>query len=79
MPQGAEQGILKGLYLIRQSKTKNKLRVQLLGVVALHAPQNCLGERGVAVYLVDVVSQSHADFPCEFLNANDDALDGPAK
>jgi pyruvate dehydrogenase E1 component len=31
MPQGAEQGILKGMYLLRDSKSKNKLRVQLLG------------------------------------------------
>jgi pyruvate dehydrogenase E1 component len=31
MPQGAEQGILKGMYLIRDSKIKNKPRVQLLG------------------------------------------------
>src|SRR5258707_1008415 len=31
MPQGVEQGILKGMYLLRESKTKNKLRVQLLG------------------------------------------------
>ena len=31
LPQGAEQGILKGMYLLRDSKSKNKLRVQLLG------------------------------------------------
>jgi pyruvate dehydrogenase E1 component len=31
MPQGVEPGILKGMYLIKESKTKNKLRVQLLG------------------------------------------------
>jgi pyruvate dehydrogenase E1 component len=31
MPQGAEQGILKGMYLLKESKNKNKLRVQLLG------------------------------------------------
>jgi pyruvate dehydrogenase E1 component len=31
MPQGAEQGILKGLYLLRESKSKSKSRVQLLG------------------------------------------------
>jgi pyruvate dehydrogenase E1 component len=31
MPQGAEEGILKGMYLLRESKAKNKLRVQLLG------------------------------------------------
>jgi pyruvate dehydrogenase E1 component len=31
MPQGAEPGILKGMYLLRDSKSKNKLRVQLLG------------------------------------------------
>jgi pyruvate dehydrogenase E1 component len=31
MPQGVEQGILKGMYLLRETKTKNKLRVQLLG------------------------------------------------
>jgi pyruvate dehydrogenase E1 component len=31
MPQGVEQGILKGMYLIRDSKIKNKPRVQLLG------------------------------------------------
>jgi pyruvate dehydrogenase E1 component len=31
MPQGVEQGILKGMYLLRDSKIKNKLRVQLMG------------------------------------------------
>src|SRR5688572_354691 len=31
LPQGAEQGILKGLYLLRESKSKAKARVQLLG------------------------------------------------
>src|SRR6266511_3123798 len=31
MPQGAEQGILEGMHLIKESKSKNKLRVQLLG------------------------------------------------
>ncbi|TAK87344.1 MAG: pyruvate dehydrogenase (acetyl-transferring), homodimeric type [Betaproteobacteria bacterium] len=31
MPEGAEEGILKGMYLLRQAKSKNKLRVQLLG------------------------------------------------
>ncbi|OGA62669.1 MAG: pyruvate dehydrogenase (acetyl-transferring), homodimeric type, partial [Betaproteobacteria bacterium RIFCSPLOWO2_12_FULL_65_14] len=31
MPQGAEEGILKGMYLLRESKAKHKLRVQLLG------------------------------------------------
>jgi pyruvate dehydrogenase E1 component len=31
LPQGAEQGILKGLYLLRESKREAKLRVQLLG------------------------------------------------
>ena len=31
MPQGVEQGILKGLYLIRDSKSNSKVRVQLLG------------------------------------------------
>jgi pyruvate dehydrogenase E1 component len=31
MPQGVEQGILKGLYLLKETKNKNKLRVQLLG------------------------------------------------
>jgi pyruvate dehydrogenase E1 component len=31
MPQGIEEGILKGLYLLRESKTKHKSRVQLLG------------------------------------------------
>jgi pyruvate dehydrogenase E1 component len=31
MPQGAEEGILKGLYLLKESKSKHKLRVQLLG------------------------------------------------
>ncbi len=31
LPAGAEQGILKGLYLLRESKEKTKLRVQLLG------------------------------------------------
>jgi pyruvate dehydrogenase E1 component len=31
LPQGAEQGILKGLYLLKESKAKSKLRVQLLG------------------------------------------------
>jgi pyruvate dehydrogenase E1 component len=31
MPQGVEQGILKGMYLLKQSKSRNKLHVQLLG------------------------------------------------
>jgi pyruvate dehydrogenase E1 component len=31
LPQGAEPGILKGMYLLRDSKSKHKLRVQLLG------------------------------------------------
>jgi pyruvate dehydrogenase E1 component len=31
MPQGVEQGILRGMYLLKESKTKNKQRVQLLG------------------------------------------------
>ena len=31
LPDGAEQGILKGLYLFKESKTKAKLRVQMLG------------------------------------------------
>jgi len=31
MPQGVEQGILKGMYLLRDSKAKHKNRVQLLG------------------------------------------------
>ena len=31
MPQGAEQGILKGQYLLRESKSKAKGRVQLMG------------------------------------------------
>jgi pyruvate dehydrogenase E1 component len=31
LPQGAEPGILKGMYLLRESKSKAKLRVQLLG------------------------------------------------
>jgi pyruvate dehydrogenase E1 component len=31
MPQGAEEGILKGLYLLKESKSKAKHRVQLLG------------------------------------------------
>jgi pyruvate dehydrogenase E1 component len=31
LPQGAEQGILKGMYLLRESKSKAKSRVQLLG------------------------------------------------
>jgi pyruvate dehydrogenase E1 component len=31
LPQGAEQGILKGMYLLRESKSKAKTRVQLLG------------------------------------------------
>jgi len=31
MPQGVEQGILKGAYLLRESKAKHKLRVQLMG------------------------------------------------
>jgi len=30
MPKGAEKGILKGMYLLRQSPTKHKLHVQLL-------------------------------------------------
>ena len=31
LPAGAEQGILKGMYLLRESKSKAKARVQLLG------------------------------------------------
>ncbi|MGQ0546175.1 MAG: pyruvate dehydrogenase (acetyl-transferring), homodimeric type [Betaproteobacteria bacterium] len=31
MPAGAEEGILKGMHLLRETRTKNKLRVQLLG------------------------------------------------
>jgi len=31
MPQGTEEGILKGMYLLRESKSKAKARVQLLG------------------------------------------------
>lgn len=31
MPAGVEEGILKGMYLLREGKTKSKLRVQLLG------------------------------------------------
>jgi pyruvate dehydrogenase E1 component len=31
LPQGVEQGILKGMYLLRESKSKAKSRVQLLG------------------------------------------------
>jgi pyruvate dehydrogenase E1 component len=31
MPQGVEQGILKGMYLLRESKARHKSRVQLLG------------------------------------------------
>jgi pyruvate dehydrogenase E1 component len=31
LPQGAEPGILKGMYLLRESKAKAKSRVQLLG------------------------------------------------
>lgn len=31
MPEGAEQNILKGMYLFREGTQKNKLRVQLLG------------------------------------------------
>jgi pyruvate dehydrogenase E1 component len=31
MPQGTQEGILKGMYLLRESKSKHKTRVQLLG------------------------------------------------
>jgi pyruvate dehydrogenase E1 component len=31
LPEGSEQGILKGLYLLKSAKQKSKLRVQLLG------------------------------------------------
>jgi pyruvate dehydrogenase E1 component len=31
MPQGVEQGILKGAYLLRESKARQQLRVQLIG------------------------------------------------
>jgi pyruvate dehydrogenase E1 component len=31
LPKGAEQGILKGMYLLRESKSKSRQRVQLLG------------------------------------------------
>jgi pyruvate dehydrogenase E1 component len=35
MPQGAEDGILKGMYLLRESRSRSKLRVQLLGSGAI--------------------------------------------
>jgi pyruvate dehydrogenase E1 component len=31
MPAGVEEGILKGMYLLKEGRSKNKLRVQLLG------------------------------------------------
>jgi pyruvate dehydrogenase E1 component len=31
MPEGVEQGILKGMYLLKEAKSKNKSRVQLMG------------------------------------------------
>ncbi|MHB9119224.1 MAG: pyruvate dehydrogenase (acetyl-transferring), homodimeric type [Burkholderiales bacterium] len=31
MPKGAEEGILKGMYLLQKGNAKNKLRVQLMG------------------------------------------------
>ncbi|MEA3192107.1 MAG: pyruvate dehydrogenase component, partial [Betaproteobacteria bacterium] len=31
LPEGVEQGILKGMYLIKEAKSKNKQRVQLMG------------------------------------------------
>jgi len=31
MPEGVEQGILKGMYLLKEAKSKNKQRVQLMG------------------------------------------------
>src|SRR5262245_20888365 len=31
LPKGAEEGVLKGMYLLRESKSKHKARVQLLG------------------------------------------------
>ena len=31
MPQGVEEGILKGMYLLKESRSKSKSRVQLLG------------------------------------------------
>jgi pyruvate dehydrogenase E1 component len=31
MPAGVEEGILKGMYLLRESKSKAKMRVQLMG------------------------------------------------
>ncbi|MGH3164224.1 MAG: transketolase-like TK C-terminal-containing protein, partial [Streptosporangiaceae bacterium] len=31
LPEGAEQGVLKGMYLLRESKSKAKARVQLMG------------------------------------------------
>jgi pyruvate dehydrogenase E1 component len=31
LPQGAEAGIIKGMYLLRESKAKHKARVQLMG------------------------------------------------
>src|SRR5438045_7493840 len=31
MPSGVEEGILKGMYLVKESKNKSKQRVQLLG------------------------------------------------
>jgi pyruvate dehydrogenase E1 component len=35
MPKGVEKGILKGMYLLQESKGKSKLRVQLLGSGAI--------------------------------------------
>lgn len=35
MPLGVEEGILKGMYLLKKSKKKSKLRVQLLGAGAI--------------------------------------------
>jgi pyruvate dehydrogenase E1 component len=31
MPEGSEEGILRGMYLLRETRTKSKLRAQLLG------------------------------------------------
>jgi pyruvate dehydrogenase E1 component len=35
MPQGVEEGILKGMYLLRETKKKSRLQVQLLGSGAI--------------------------------------------
>lgn len=61
MPSGVEEGIIRGLYLLREAKAETELRVQLLGSGAILnevlAAQELLAERyGVAADVWSVTS-----------------------